>query len=241
MKKFGTATTNLFVFLFALTLLSLGACTQENSGEPKSQTPPAGSTGAVPPSSVNATGTPNAQTRQSTEAEQAVQPQQSAPANANGTLGGQPAQTGQADNDGVPAGAGNSMSNSTSQSQGMENSGQNALLHRNFLLLTANGKSFEDKEKRPNLEFNEGFRIAGGICNRFTGMAELKDGVLTAKQLASTKMFCTDQDLNELEADFGRLLEGGAKLEFSGNRLTLDGKAGDKDLKLVYELRDLVQ
>jgi Heat shock protein len=116
-----------------------------------------------------------------------------------------------------------------------------SLLHRRFLLLTVNGVSFAEKEKRPSLEFNEGFRISGGICNRFTGMAEFANGMLTAKQLASTKMFCTDQDLNELETNFALLLEKGASLNFDGQKLTLSGTAGDKQLELVYELRDLVQ
>jgi heat shock protein HslJ len=117
---------------------------------------------------------------------------------------------------------------------------QSDLLHRRFILAQANGLSFTGQDKVPSLEFNEGFRISGAVCNRFTAQAELKDGLLLARQAASTKMLCMDERLNQLESDFFRLLQDGASLELHGKYLRLTGKAGDKPLQLEYELRDWV-
>lgn len=111
------------------------------------------------------------------------------------------------------------------------------LLHRHFALKTADGVSYADKDKVPTLEFQEGFRVVGGICNRFTGQGELEGDTLFAKHLASTKMLCVDQDLNALENAFGVLLNKGAKLSFDGKLLVLRGDGHE----LVYEVRDLVQ
>jgi heat shock protein HslJ len=115
------------------------------------------------------------------------------------------------------------------------------LLHRRFILREANGMSFEGQEKVPSLEFNEGFRLSGAVCNRFSAQGELKDGVLRARQAASTKMLCLDADLNQLESDFYRLLQDGAALELDGKYLRLTGKGGDKPMRLEYEQRDWVQ
>jgi heat shock protein HslJ len=118
---------------------------------------------------------------------------------------------------------------------------ESALLHRRFLLREANGVSFTGSEKIPSLEFNEGFRLSGAVCNRFTAQAELRDGVLRAKQAASTKMLCVDPALNQLESDLYRLLQDGAALELDGAHLRLTGKAGDKPMRLEYEQRDWVR
>lgn len=111
------------------------------------------------------------------------------------------------------------------------------LLHHAFVLASINGKPFVKKERLPSLEFNEGFRVSGAMCNRFTGQAELENGMLTVKQIASTSMLCEDQELNRLEYDFSTMLMSGAAVTLAGKTLTLrrDGYV------LEFILRDLVQ
>lgn len=237
MKKHYPASTYLFLIILSLTALTFSACSSDNAGQEKNaqtsskvmtnstQTPPS------PPAGADSASEPEKQ--QASQAADLALPEQEKNTQKESA---QPQQT--SGNGTSDKGEMNMGGNATIGAEKAENT---LLLHRRFLLLTMNGTSFAEKEKRPSLEFNEGFRISGGICNRFTGMAELANGKLTAKQLASTKMFCTDQELNELETNFALLLANGASLDFDGQKLILRGTAGDKDIELVYELRDLVQ
>lgn len=111
------------------------------------------------------------------------------------------------------------------------------LLHHNFTLTHINGKAFTGTERTPSIEFNEGFRVSGATCNRFMGQAELKDGVLIVKEMASTMMLCADPDLNKLEQDFSVMLEAGADITFQENILTLSRNG----YVLQYILSDQVQ
>lgn len=115
--------------------------------------------------------------------------------------------------------------------------GQADLLHHRFVLKSVDGVDYSGKERVPDLAFNEGFRISGGICNRFMGQASLDGNLLFAKNMASTKMMCVDQDLNALEGFFPLMLEKGAAIRLEGKTLTLSGDGH----VLVYELRDWVQ
>ena len=101
--------------------------------------------------------------------------------------------------------------------------GQNDLLYHNFTLAEVNGKPFSG-EKIPNIQFNEGFRISGSVCNAYTGQAEMTGDTLSAPQLASTKMLCFDQELNELEFAFGNMMMAGARLKLENGFLTLEGE-----------------
>ncbi len=101
--------------------------------------------------------------------------------------------------------------------------GQNDLLYHNFTLAEVNGKPFSG-EKIPNIQFNEGFRISGSVCNAYTGQAEMTGDTLSAPQLASTKMLCFDQELNELEFAFGNMMMAGAKFRLENGILTLEGE-----------------
>ena len=109
------------------------------------------------------------------------------------------------------------------------------LLHRNFELVSIDDKTFTG-EKVPNLEFNEGMRISGAICNRYVGQAELQNNTLTAPNMASTKMICNDKVLDELESSMSRMLVSGAKVTLQGNVLTLE----DSEQKLTFHLKDAV-
>lgn len=111
------------------------------------------------------------------------------------------------------------------------------LLGHRFVLQSVNGSAFSGKGEKPELEFGEGLRMVGGICNRFTGQAVLKNGVLSAPALAMTRMACADQERNALERTFARMMERGAALTFDDKTLRLE-QGGDT---LVYELADRVR
>ena len=92
-----------------------------------------------------------------------------------------------------------------------------------YILRSVNGEAFSGGERTPEIQFDENMRIAGQVCNRFMGQATLKDGMLTAPQLASTMMLCVDPRLNEMEGNFAAMLREGAQLELNDGNLTLRG------------------
>ena len=114
---------------------------------------------------------------------------------------------------------------------------QQALLHHRFVLVSSDGRDFSAKEHVPSIEFNEGLRISGVACNRFVGQGRLAGDVLTVEQMAFTKMFCLDQELNELDSLLARMLSGGVGLRLSGQNLAI--RQGGHEL--VYRLSDLVR
>lgn len=105
------------------------------------------------------------------------------------------------------------------------------LAGHSFVLVKINGQGHSIKNV-PTLGFNEEMRAYGSFCNRFMGQAEIKDGVLTVSQMASTMMMCPDQVVNNLERDGSRLLMGGAKTQFDGATLLLS----NDDYSLEYRL-----
>ena len=115
--------------------------------------------------------------------------------------------------------------------------GKTDLAHRRFVLENVDGKTFSSMAETPDIEFGEGFRVYGKICNRFTGQGELEGNVLFVRLMASTKMICADADLNRLENQFAQMLMAGVVLELSGNTLALR----QVDHELVYTLQDRVQ
>ena len=111
---------------------------------------------------------------------------------------------------------------------------QQDLLHHRFILVASAGKDFSAKERVPYIEFNEGLRVSGAVCNQFTGQGRLAGNVLTVEQLVSTKMFCMDPDLNELEHLLARMLSEGVELRFDGPNLMI--RQGGHEL--LYKLLD---
>lgn len=95
------------------------------------------------------------------------------------------------------------------------------LLYSRFVLETVDGKPFVTPRRMPDLEFGENFRVSGQICNRFFGQGELVDGILTVKQMGTTKMLCPEEELNSFENQFALMLMSGAAVELSGDLLTL--------------------
>lgn len=111
------------------------------------------------------------------------------------------------------------------------------LLHHHFVLQSVDGLAVDAKQgSGPNIEFGEKMAISGAMCNRFFGQGQLENGVLTVKNLASTRMMCTDPSRNQWDKTIGTVLENGAKVTLNGQQLTLNGS----NHQLVYSLRDWV-
>ena len=110
------------------------------------------------------------------------------------------------------------------------------LAHRRFVLASVDGVAFAPAPGAPDIEFGEGFRVYGRICNRYSGPGTLENGVLTVERMISTKMLCPDAALNEFESLFARMLRDGVQVELSGKTLTLRGGGH----VLVYTARDWV-
>lgn len=98
------------------------------------------------------------------------------------------------------------------------------LMGQHYVLESVNGESFNSTFRTPELQFDGKMRISGRVCNSFSGPASLKDGVITAPQLASTLMLCPDAKLNKLEQDFYGLLRQGAGASLENGKLTLRGE-----------------
>ena len=95
------------------------------------------------------------------------------------------------------------------------------LAAKRFVLTRVNDQSFVSKERTPEIEFHDGMRVTGGVCNRFMGNGKLENGVLTVSELASTLMLCADQRLNSMERELTAMLREGATVTLDGDNLTL--------------------
>lgn len=112
------------------------------------------------------------------------------------------------------------------------------LLHHNFVLQSVDGVAVKPQSgNAPSIEFGEKMHVSGTMCNRFFGSGQLQNGVLTVKNLASTRMLCTDAQRNQWDQTLSAVLEKGAKISLNAQQLTLSGG----DHVLVYTLRDWVQ
>ena len=109
------------------------------------------------------------------------------------------------------------------------------LQHHRFVLESVNGTNVSSK-KPLELSFGEKMFISGNMCNRFTGDGKLSDGELKVKNLAMTRMLCSDPQMNQLDSLLGAMLHDGVQVDLTENQLTL---ATSHD-SLVYKLADLV-
>jgi heat shock protein HslJ len=102
---------------------------------------------------------------------------------------------------------------------------------RVYYLVSMDGKNFEG-ENAPELSLTWEGRVIGRACNRFNGPARIENGMLTAKNVVSTRMACFQPFLTELEQTLFDMLRHGTQMSLDGRRLTLarDGHT------LVYEL-----
>lgn len=76
-----------------------------------------------------------------------------------------------------------------------------------------------------------GLRIHTDLCNRIMGNLSLNNGVLSGN-LASTRMMCSDQQLNSWEAAFNQMFSTGAQAQRKGTVLILQGNGHT----FVYEV-----
>lgn len=111
-----------------------------------------------------------------------------------------------------------------------------ALLKHRFVLAKANIRSIQLNFDVPKayIEFGENFKITGRMCNNFFGQASYENGILSSKELVSTKMRCVDDELNQLDFLIAEMLQKGAKLSLKDNKLILRSKQD----KLIYQLND---
>ncbi|MDX6022405.1 heat shock protein HslJ [Scandinavium sp. V105_16] len=109
------------------------------------------------------------------------------------------------------------------------------LQHHRFVLESVNGNNVTS-QKPLELSFGEKMHISGNMCNQFTGEGKLSDGELKVKNLAMTRMMCTDPQLNQLDSTLSAMLHDGVQVDLTENQLTL---ATSND-SLVYKLADLM-
>lgn len=113
--------------------------------------------------------------------------------------------------------------------------GKDQLQHHRFVLESVNGKNVNSPQPL-ELSFGENMHVSGNMCNHFTGDGSVSDGALKVKNLAMSRMLCSDPQLNELDATLGNMLRSGAQVDLTENQLTL-ATASDS---LVYKLADLM-
>ncbi len=108
------------------------------------------------------------------------------------------------------------------------------LQHHHWKLISIDGVAV-NPILNSDLELGENFTINGQAgCNRYFGEADLSDeGVLTATQLGTTMMACTEK-VQAVETAVIKTLIQGAKVENKGKIMTL---VGDEH-SLVYKLAD---
>lgn len=101
------------------------------------------------------------------------------------------------------------------------------LQQQRFVLETANGEPVKASEKPLELAFGEKttalerVQVSGSMCNHFTGAGKMSAGELTVKELAMTRMMCSDPQLNTLDHTLSAMLSAGAQVDLTGDQLTL--------------------
>ncbi|GHV54995.1 hypothetical protein FACS1894206_08900 [Deltaproteobacteria bacterium] len=100
------------------------------------------------------------------------------------------------------------------------------LAGRSFTLVGVNGQAISESgppANSPEIAFDDDMRVTGRMCNRFTGQGRLDFAgrVLTARDVASTRMFCANDVLRQGEDILFQLFEYGAEAAYAGSMLTL--------------------
>ena len=108
-----------------------------------------------------------------------------------------------------------------------------SLAGRAYLLKEADGQPVSFKVTLAFSANDSGLLISGAVCNRFSGQARLENNLLLAPVLASTKMFCFQNELNLLENNIFRMLGAGAELTLQDENLIL--RQGEHQLVYAQE------
>ena len=97
-----------------------------------------------------------------------------------------------------------------------------SLMGREFVLVAVDGAPLALKQyKAPTLAFDKDFRAVGSVCNVFNGAATLEKSTVKAEHMISTRMFCTEQPLNDIEFLFFTMMQKGAEVQLDAATLTL--------------------
>ncbi|ATG75310.1 heat-shock protein HslJ [Zobellella denitrificans] len=111
---------------------------------------------------------------------------------------------------------------------------ESSLQHHRWALASVNGEPV-DAGIGSELAIGEHMAISGlAGCNRFFGSAKLEQGRLRADPLASTKMACLSDSIQQVETAVLATLTQGAEVRHEGRQLTLTGG----DYVLGYRLAD---
>ena len=106
------------------------------------------------------------------------------------------------------------------------------LANRLFALTSVDGQAVTPREgMKPGISFGENLKVSGVMCNRFFGQGKLEQGRLFVPQLASTRMMCSDAQLNQWEQTLSAVLVQGAEVKLTEQTLTLTGSGHT----LVYQ------
>ena len=98
------------------------------------------------------------------------------------------------------------------------------LANRSFVLTSVDGHAVTAPQgMKPGINFGEDMRVTGVMCNRFFGQGKLETGVLTVPHMASTRMLCSNPELNKWEMAIVNMLTAGARVKLTENTLTLEG------------------
>lgn len=87
---------------------------------------------------------------------------------------------------------------------------------KGFVLTRVNGEALA-AEREVFVEIGDDFKLAGRICNAFHGPATFRNGILSAENLASTRMLCPDGNLSRLENEIFQALRGGVSVLQAGD------------------------
>ena len=87
---------------------------------------------------------------------------------------------------------------------------------------------------KATLAFPEAGRVAGnGSCNRFTGAAAIAGDHLKMGPLASTRMACADDTVNQQEATYFKALDAATRYSYQDPYLLIYADGFDKPLRFT--------
>ncbi|MGY5956958.1 heat shock protein HslJ [Kosakonia sp. BK9b] len=105
------------------------------------------------------------------------------------------------------------------------------LENQRFVLESVNGQALQLTGQQPEISFDSDLRVAGKMCNGFTGQGKLSGGALTVKHMGMTMMLCAEPQRNALDHTINAMLSNGAQVDLTDDQLTL----ATADQTLVYK------